>query len=237
MKPLGIFVIGITFLIAIFLFETYPQWLAFLMALAGLTFVGWGIVVFPRFTTRFEMRLPEFVGVEGDNRQQMESEMRLQGAPLPYGEKRTLEFEVRTRSWRLVFLVLSPLLLTYLSAGNGGLRLMNDEETGRTMMVLYGALAFGTLIVVFAARWFNERVVLNNGMSQFVIGEGDVRSVRYDFRDAQGEYFGATHLRSDQSWQPGELDLLFYKGDSPGRSLTASSMFFHRIRRLDTEKR
>jgi len=234
MKPAKMFLIGIAGLVAIILFEVYPQWLAFLFALVALTLVGWGIVVFPHFGTRFEMRLPELVGeISPEERARVEREARMQGAPLPFGEKRIIGFEVRTMVAPVISLVVALLLMTYASANAHGIRAQSDREVGQGMFIMYGAYVFGALMIVWASRWFNERIVLNNAAAQFLIPHGTERSVRYDFRDARGEYFGSTHVRTDKSWRPGEFDLVLYSPDNPERSFTASSLFFHRIRRIE----
>ncbi len=235
MKPAKMFLIGMGALVGIFLFEVYPQWLAFALAFVALVLVGWGLAIFPHFATRFEMRLPELVGVSEEERRKVEAAVRLQGMPLPFGEKRILDFEVRTMVGPVVALVLALLLMVYASASARGVRAATTQELGRSMFVMYGAYVFGALMIVYAMRWLNERIVLSNAAAQFLIPQGDARSVRYDFKDAKGAYFGGTHMRTDKSWRPGEFDLLLYSPENPDMAFTASSLFFHRIRRIDSK--
>jgi hypothetical protein len=232
MKSKAIFAVGSGYLVAVFLFMVYPQWLAFFVSLMGISFIGWGIVIFPKYSAQFEMRLPDIHHLPPEQ-QSAAQKTRIQGLPVPFGETRIVPFEVRTVFGPVISMAVTFVILTYIGGRTSGLAGVEDARMFGGLVLMYFCLFLGGPLVALSWRWYNERKVLHSAGVQFIMPGGTRKGVIYDFRDGKREYFGSSSLRFDKSWSPGELDLVLYSPDNPERSYTASSFFFHRIRRLD----
>lgn len=234
MKPGTIFAVGFGYLIAIFLFMVYPHYLAFFISVIGVSFIGWGIVIFPKYSAQFEMRLPDLT-VLPEEKQKLAVNARIQGQPVQFGDTRIIPFDIRTLPGPVLSIVFTFVILTYMGGAARGIATVDPDRDARGVEIMYFCLFLGVPLLGVAWRWYNERKVLRSAGVQFIAPGGTRASVIYNFRDAKGEYFGSSSARFDKTWPPGELDLVLYSPHNPDRSYTASSFFFHRIRRIDVQ--
>jgi len=221
MKPVAISVVGLIGLVALFLFELYVP--AVLLVLSSFTLIlVLGGTLFPANSRTFKVNL---LAAEGEV--SPEKRRRFQDMTLDPGKDHS--FEARVQMIRISWLgVLGVIAL--LEIGLVVALYQNPFQAVREMDFQYFmvfCLCFATIIqLTIASSWLLERRLLS--ISALAVGDCDVRTGQYTFRDERGDYYGGTKkpvifIGNDNTC------LVFYSSSRPQMNVPSFRLLFHRL--------